>query len=212
MMLRMFVFPFCLNVVVWWANRSKSNIVYSSRDSISGRMRGHCGRAVVSPPQDTACSSGLGCGGSNSKLGGVNSLGKNFTPTALILGLVGVVVTDQVVIVSRKTVRSLLESSSKPYSLFFLISGRRRQNQIQIGTDIHPSMQYNTAVHHAIQHGCSPCNTTRLFTMQYNTAVHLFGINLCTFVFKSICPTGQNLQHGYYNTYASQLNVARLRI
>ena len=55
---------------------------------------GHRGRAVESLPQDTACSGGLGCGGSNPKLGGVNSLGKNFTPTALVLGLVGVVVTD----------------------------------------------------------------------------------------------------------------------
>ena len=57
-------------------------------------VRGHRGRADMSLPEDSSGSGGLGCGGSNPKLGGVNSLGKNFTPTALILGFVGVVVTD----------------------------------------------------------------------------------------------------------------------
>ena len=57
-------------------------------------MGGHRGRGDVSLPEDTAGSGGLGCDGSNLKLGGVNSLGKNFTPTALILGFVSVLVTD----------------------------------------------------------------------------------------------------------------------
>ena len=48
----------------------------------------------MSLPEDTAGSGGLGCDGSNLKLGGVNSLGNNFTPTALILGFVSVLVTD----------------------------------------------------------------------------------------------------------------------
>jgi len=45
-------------------------------------------------PQDTASSSGLEWGGLNPEHGGVNSLGKNVTPTVFILGRVSVLVTD----------------------------------------------------------------------------------------------------------------------